>query len=79
MDNSTKLHKLTSFWQLLDELCNHTLIAQNKIIKAAGEEDLRLMLLRRYPLRLVEMPETMAAVIREIETLLPDIKIIIEI
>ena len=79
MDNSTKLHKLTSFWQLLDELCNHTLIAQNKIIKTAGKEDLRLMLLRRYPLRLVEMPETMAAVIREIETLLPDIKRIIEI
>ena len=64
--------------QLLDELRAHTLAAQNKIIKAAGEEDLRYMLLIRYPLRLNAMPDTMAGVIRELETLMPDIKRIIE-
>ena len=56
----------------------HTLAAQNKVIKAAGEEDLRYMLLNRYPLRLNAVPDTMAGVIRELETLLPDIKRIIE-
>ena len=78
MNTPTNLHKLTVFSQLLDELRVHTLFAQNKIIKAAGEEDLRYMLLSRYPLRLTEMPDTMAALLREIENLLPDIKRIIE-
>ena len=64
--------------QLVDELRAHTLAAQNKLIKAAGEEDLRYMLLNRYPLRLNTVPDTMAGVIRELETLLPDIKRIIE-
>ena len=57
----------------------HTLEAQNTVIKAAGEDDLRYMLLNRYPLQLNAMPDTMAGVIRELEALLPDIKIIIEI
>ena len=56
----------------------HTLKAQNTVIKAAGEEGLRYMLLNRYPLRLNAMPDTMAGIIRELETLLPDIKRIIE-
>ena len=51
MDTPTRLHKLTVLSQLLDRLCTHTLEAQNTVIKAAGEEDLRLMLLNRYPLR----------------------------
>ena len=50
MDTPTRLHKLTVFSQLLDRLRTHTLDAQNTVIKAAGEEDLRLMLLNRYPL-----------------------------
>ena len=78
MDTPASLHKLTVLSQLLDELRAHTLAAQNKIIKAAGEEDLRYMLLNRYPLRLTVLPDTMAGVIRELETLLPDIKKIIE-
>ena len=78
MDTLASLHKLTVLSQLLDELRAHTLAAQNKIIKAAGEEDLRYMLLNRYPLRLNALPDTMAWVIRELETLLPDIKKIIE-
>ena len=78
MDTPTSLHKLTVLSQLVDELRNHTLAAQNKIIKAAGEEDLRYMLLNRYPLRLNAVPDTMAGVIRELETLLPDIKRIME-
>ena len=78
MDTPASLHKLTVPSQLLDELRAHTLAAQNKIIKAAGEEDLRYMLLNRYPLRLNAMPDTMAGVIRELDTLLPDIKKIIE-
>ena len=65
-------------FQLLEKLLAHTRAAQNKIIKAAGEEDLRYMMLSRYPLRLNAMPDTMAGLIRELETLLPDIKRIIE-
>ena len=78
MDTPTRLHKLTVLAQLLDRLRAQTLDAQNNVIKAAGEEDLRLMLLHRYPLRLQAMPDTMAGVIRELEALLPDVKRIIE-
>ena len=56
MDTPTRLHKLTVLSQLLDRLRTHTLDAQNAVIKAAGEEDLRLMLLNRYPLRLNSVP-----------------------
>ena len=72
MDTPTSLHKLTVLHQLLEELLVHTRTAQNKLIKTAGEEDLRYMLLNRYPLRLNSMPDTMAGVIRELKTLLPD-------
>ena len=51
---------------------------QTRVIKAAGEEDLRTMLLNRYPLKLNEMPNTMSALIRAVEELLPDIKRIIK-
>ena len=34
MDNPTKLHKLTVFSQLLDELRVQTLETQNRVIKA---------------------------------------------
>ena len=78
MDMPASLHKLTVLHQLLEELLVHTRTAQNKLIKTAGEEDLRFMLISRYPLRLNAMPDTMAGVIRELETLLPDIKRIIE-
>ena len=78
MNTPTNLYKLTVFSQILDKLRSQTLAAQNRIIKAAGEKDLRLMLLNRYPLRLNEMPGTMAALLREIERLLPDVKRIIE-
>ena len=79
MDRPASLHKLTVLAQLLDRLRTHTLEAQNTVIKATGEEDLRCMLLNRYPLRLNAVPETMAGDIRELEALLPDIKRIIEI
>ena len=78
MDTPTRLHKLTVLSQLLDRLRTQTLDAQNNVIKAAGEQDLRLMLLNRYPLRLQAMPDTMAGVIRKLEALLPDVKRIIE-
>ena len=78
MDTPTQLHKLTVLSQLLERLRTQTLEAQTRVIKAAGEEDLRLMLLNRYPLRLQAMPDTMAGVIRELEALLPDVKRIIE-
>ena len=78
MDAPTSLHKITSFYQLLNRLKNKTEALQFKIIKAAGEDDLRLMLLNRYPLKLTEMPETMASLVNEVERLLPDIKKIIE-
>ena len=78
MDNPTKLHKLTVLSQLLAELNFQTLETQTRVIKAAGEEDLRTMLLNRYPLRLNEMPKTMTSLIKAIEELLPDIKRIIE-
>ena len=50
MNTPASLHKLTVLSWLLDELRAHTLAAQNKIIKAVGEEDLRYMLLNRYPI-----------------------------
>ena len=78
MDNPPKLHKLTVFLQLLVELHIQTLGTQTRVIKAAGEEDLRTMLLNRYPLKLNGMPKTMTAIIRAVEELLPDIKRIIE-
>ena len=78
MDNPAKLHKLAVFSQLLVELHIQTLETQTRVIKAAGEEDLRIMLLNRYPLKLNEMPNTMTALIRKVEELLPDIKSIIE-
>ena len=78
MDTPTRLHKLTALSQLLDRLRAQTLDAQNSVIKAAGEDDLRLMLLNRYPLRLQAIPDTMAGVIQELEALLPDVKRIIE-
>ena len=72
------INKLTVFSQLLVELNFQTLEAHLKIIKAAGKKDLRIMLLNCYPLKLNEMPDTMTALIREVEELLPDIKRIIE-
>ena len=78
MDNPAKLHKLTVFSQLLVELHIQTLETQTRVIKAAGEEELRTMLLNRYLLKLNEMPTTMTALIQKIEELLPDIKRIIE-
>ena len=78
MNDPAKLHKLTVFSQLLVELHIQTLDVEHKIIKAAGEEDLRTMLLNRYPLKLNEMPKTMTALIRAVVELLPDIKRIIE-
>ena len=52
MNTPINLHKLTVFSQLLVEINFQTLDAEHKIIKAAGEEDLRTMLLNRYPLKL---------------------------
>ena len=79
MNTPTNLHKLTVFSQLLVELNFQTMDAEHKIIKAAGEEELRTMLLNRYPLKLNEMPKTMTALIWAVEEILPDIKRIIEI
>ena len=78
MNTPTSLHKLTVFSQLLVELNFQKLDAEHKIIKTAGEEDLRIMLLNRYPLKLNEMPNAMTALIRVVEEILPDIKRIIE-
>ena len=78
MDNPTKLHKLTVLSQLLAELNFQTLETQTRVIKDSGEEDLRTMLLNRYPLKLNEMPKTMTSLIRAVEELLPDMKRIIE-
>ena len=78
MDNPAKLHKLTVLSQLLVELHIQTLETQTRVIKAAGEEDLRTILLNRYPLKLIEMPTTMTSLIKGVEELLPDIKRIIE-
>ena len=78
MNNPAKLHKLTAFSQLLVELHVQTLDMEHKIIKAAGEKDLRTMLLNRYPLKLIGMPNTMTALIRKVEELLPGIKRITE-
>ena len=78
MDNPTKLHKLTVLSQRLLELNFQTLETQTRVIKSASEEDLRIMLFNRYPLRFNEMPKTMTSLIKAVEELLPDIKRIIE-
>ena len=79
MDTPTKLPKLSMFSQLLDELHVQALSAQLKIIKDMGQEDLCVMLLNRYSLRLNKMPKAMTALIPGVEELLPDIKRIIKI
>ena len=61
-------NKLAVFSQPLDEL------QQNKVIKAECEEDLRYTLLNRYPVRLIEMSDTMVKLIRKATELLPEIK-----
>ena len=78
MDNPAKLYKLTVLSQFLVELNFQTLETQTRVIKSAGEEDLRAMLLNRHPLKLKEMPKTMTSLIKAVEKLLPDIKRIIE-
>ena len=78
MDNPAKLHKLTVFSQLLVELNFQTLETQTRVIKSSVEEDLRTMLLNRYPLRLNEMPKTMTSLIKAVEEILPDIERITE-
>ena len=78
MDAPTSLHKITIFAQLLKKLENKADALQVKIIKAAREEHLRLMLLNRYPLRLPQMPATMPAPVQELGKLLPEVKRIIE-
>ena len=78
MDNPAKLHKLTVLSQLLVELNFQKLETQTRVIKSAAEEDLRTMLLNRYPLRINEIPTTMTSLIKAVEELLPDIKRIIE-
>ena len=65
-------NKLEVFSQLLDEL------QQNKVIKAECEEDLRYTLLKSYPVRLIEMPDTMAELIQKVTEILLEIKRIIE-
>ena len=74
MNNPTKLHKLTVLSQLLVELHTQTLETQTRVIKSSVQEDLRTMLLNRYPLRINEMPKTMTSLIKAVEDLLPDIK-----
>ena len=69
MDNQAKLHKLTVLSQLLLELHIQTLATQTRVIKSSHEEDLRTMLLNRYPLRLNET--TMTALIKAVEELCP--------
>ena len=65
---SNKNNKLTVFSQLLDKL------QQNKVIKAECEEDLRYTLLNRYPVRLIEVTDTTAELIRKATELLPEIQ-----
>ena len=78
MDTPTNLHKLTVFPQLLKELQNKTEAMQIKIIKTAGENDLRIILMNRYPLKLTEIPSTMTELVQEVERVSPNIKRIIE-
>ena len=66
MSNSN--NKLTVFSQLLDEL------QQNKVIKAECEEDLRYTLLNRYPVRLIEVTDTMVELIPKATELLAEIQ-----
>ena len=82
MDAPANLHQLTVFSQLLKELQNKTEGMQFKIIEAAGENDLRIMLISRYPLKLTEntLSETksMTELVQEVERVSPTIKRIIE-
>ena len=65
---SNKNNKLAVFSQLLDEL------QQNKIIKAECEEDLRYTLHNHYPVRLIEVTDTMVELIRKATELLSEIQ-----
>ena len=76
MDKTTTLHKLTAFSQLLEELQSRAEDMQFELIKSAGEDDLCLMLISRYPLRLksIEKGATTADLLQNLGELLPIIK-----
>ena len=59
-------NKLAVVSQLLDKL------QQNKVIKAECEEDLRYTLLNRYPVKLIEVTDTMVKLIRKATELLSE-------
>ena len=64
----------TNFHQLTDK----TKAMQIRIIKAAGENDLRIMLINRYPLKLTEDRKTksMTELVQEVERVSPNVKIV---
>ena len=76
MDIPASLHQLTGFYHLLKELQNKTEAMQIKIIKVAGENDLRIMLINHYPLKLTKDPGTksMTELVQEVERVSPNIK-----
>ena len=78
MDVPTRLHKVTAFSQILTNLLANAGTMEAEIIKAASEDDLLLLPLNRYPLKLTEMPEIMAALVQELKKPLPDVRRIIE-
>ena len=80
MDAPASLHPLTIFSQLLKELQNKTEAMQFKLIKVAGENDLRIMLINHCPLKLTEDPgaKSMTELVQEVERVSPNIKRIIE-
>ena len=80
VDAPASLHQLTVFSQLLKELQNKTEAMQIKLIKSGGGNDLRIMLINRYPLKLTEDPsaKSMTELVQEVERVSPNIKRIIE-
>ena len=82
MDAPASPHQLTVFSQLLKELRNKTKAMQIKIIKAACETDLRVMLINRYPLKLTEdnsiRTNSITELVQEVERVSPNIKRIIK-
>ena len=80
MDAPTNLHQLTVFLPAFERITKQNRSDANQTIKAAGKNDLRIMLISRYPLKLTENPNTksMTELVREVERVSLNFKRIIE-
>ena len=75
MDNVDLMHKLTMLRQHLCQLVDMVDDAQVSLIKVLTEDQMRVILLRRYPLRVANTSPTAGALLEKIEDILPHVRL----